>query len=722
MHALLPVRRPAPALGRAVATLLVAAIAGAGPLAPRAAAQRLADVFGPGDAPWEALGLHRSLDWVLDPERFVDSRAAKRAIRGAFDRVAALDAAIERAGNYRLVLWYVPRVVEDENRGRQMYRAPVLDLYAWQCLFNDPDVVDLIASRFVPVRLHCDEPLSARFGLRPLDFVEPAVVVIDGTGAVVHVCERMRTFDPLWFVTQLRLALLKAGDPGEPPADVEGLLAQGRWDRAARAIAALPEDGHKAYLLSRLHRLERRPDEALRTLALAAERGGVDPGDLAAERIRVLMLAGRDAELPDTAPESGARAAEAHYLLALAALRAGHEDAAHERFEHVAATWPDTLFGRRARANVTLGNDSRPLGAAFTAFESLRYLDDAAYRELAPDTEWHGPALSSRELARRGLEHLLENQRDDGGFKDCRYAYWPSPSITPNAWIAITALAATAMLELRDVAPDSIPPERVDAAIARAEQYLFAPEHVARGQNEDVYADAYRLLFLSRRAGRSDGDERARLVARMNEVVREATQRQKTSGFWAHEYENAFCTAAMLRGLRLAELAGAEIPPESLSNGVSALLAARFETGTFVYGGAAGRRGRPTSEKDSATRMPLCEGVLLDLGQSDPARLRRAVEIYWEYMDRIERVRRNDFHSDGEIGGFFFFHSLFHAAELTPMLPEDLREMQRERTIALLQRIPELDASYLDSHEIGRTYGTAMAMLALCDVGALRDE
>ena len=35
---------------------------------------------------------------------------------------------------------------------------------------------------------------------------------------------------------------------------------------------------------------------------------------------------------------------------------------------------------------------------------------------------------------------------------------------------------------------------------------------------------------------------------------------------------------------------------------------------------------------------------------------------------------------------------------------------------AVLQRIPEMDGSFVDSHEIGRSYGTAMALLTLANV------
>lgn len=671
--------------------------------------------------PFVQLGLHESIPWTFDPEVFIDGRRVKRRLELEVDRSAILDAAIEKAkAQDRLVLWFIPRIVEGQNHGRQMYRAPVLDLYAMQVLFNDPDVAAMVGTRFVPVRLVCDETLSARYDLRPLEFIEPAIVLLDGDGKIVHSVERLRTFDAPWLLETLHLSLARAGVHGDAStaAGPEGALAQGRYDLAEERIAALPDSGRKHYLHARLLRRLRKADEAVDALDRAAKAGGVAEADLAAERILLLSLTGQDEALakmsPDDVSKDGLRAAEARYLLALAALRRGDEDGARDQFTAIARAWPDDPFGRRALANVTLGPDERPLGAAFSGFEHVGYLDDWAYAGLYPDTVWHGEPLPPKELAVRGVQHLLRLQRDDGGFKDSRYAYWPSPRITPNAWIAITALAATALHEYRDVDPERIPTEVIDAAVARAERYMFDPAHLNRGENEDVYADTYRLLFLSRRHGRADPAERAALVDRMNAVVQEAKERQADSGFWAHEYQNAFCTGAMLWSLRLAAGSGADVPSEMFSRGVAALVAARTDEGGFAYGGTAGRRS--SSVKDSSGRMPLCEGMLLELGHSDPQRFAAAFDAFWGNMDRLERVRQNDFHSDGELAGFFFFHSLFHASEMNRLLPEDRRAAGEERFLRLLQRIPEQDGAFVDSHEIGRSYGTAMALLTLANV------
>jgi hypothetical protein len=114
--------------------------------------------------------------------------------------------------------------------------------------------------------------------------------------------------------------------------------------------------------------------------------------------------------------------------------------------------------------------------------------------------------------------------------------------------------------------------------------------------------------------------------------------------------------------------------------------------------------------------MPICEGTLLQLGRSDLDKLRFALQNFWDHMARLETVRRNDFHSDGELAGFFFFHSVYHASEVVQLLPKEEQQAHWQRLLQLVQQVPEIDGSFLDSHELGRSYGTAMALLTLSNL------
>jgi hypothetical protein len=680
--------------------------------------------------PAASLGLLELIPWQRDGADFYDHAPTKPP---KVDREALIGAACAKAkAEGKLVLWYVHRIEEKKLGGRQMYRAPVLDVYMQQVVFADPDVASMASEAFVPVRCMLDEPLAQRFDLRPLAFVEPAVLFLDGDGKVVHFVERFRTFHAQWFA-DLMARLLEQHQVPRKADTPQAMRRLGLWRPALAVLQAKADKSAAEWLeLAQLQRLLRQPEAALQSLdqADATASAKADPDkprrgparaaagsiafDIACERGLLLAMSGRPLEaqpyLEFAWRGDGARTAEAGYWSALDALHLGDETFAMRRFGLVAERFADTPFGKRARANVQLGPDDRPIGAAFTGFESIRYLPESAYQGMPKDTTWNGPALAPKAMALQALQFLLAQQHDDGGFTDARYAYWPSSEITPNVWVAVTGIALSALWEYRSMFPEL--QARIDLALQRGEAFAFDPKRLNRGANEDCYSDAYRLMYLGRRARDASGDAKQKWIGRMNELVQQAQARQKASGFWAHEYENAFATGAVLQELVAARASGATVPTEVTDKGAAALISARFKTGTFAYGGAAGE-GRGTPLKDAVGRMPVCEGTLLQLGRSDLDKLRFAMNNFWEFMKNLEGVRRNDFHSDGELGGFFFFHSVFHASEAVLLLPEEERAAHWAKFTALLQDIPEMDGSFLDSHELGRSYGTAMALLTL---------
>lgn len=667
------------------------------------------------------LDLADQIPWLTDGTDFYEHANAPQP-KEKPDRMALIDDACKRAkAEGKLVLWYIHRIQERTLGGRQMYRAPVLDIYMQQVLFADPDVAELCSHAFVPVRAMMDQPLSDRFGLKPLAFVEPAVVFLDGDGNVVHFVERFRTFRAQWFA-ELCTKVLEQGKVAPPDSkDPEELRKHGFW---RIALALLSQEGQRDaatwLATARLQRLLRMPEQALDSVGKALSAAGgetsrkPEAGDALVERGLLLTMTGKAKEaqpaLEKALRSNCPRAAEAGYLLALNQLHGGDSDGAMQAFASVQKRFPDSVCGKKARANTLLGPDERPFGAAFTGFESVSYLPESAYQGLPKDTEWHGEAMAPKVMAEEALRFLLAQQRDDGGFTDSRYAYWPNPQITPNVWVAITAIACTALEDYRTMFPAL--QKDIDKALQKGEAYMFAPEHMAHGKNEECYAETYRLLYLAHRAEGKQGSSKKALIERMNAIVKEAAAIQRPTGFWAHEYDNAFCTGAVLWGLLAAKQSGASVPTEVTDKGAAALLSARYETGSFVYGGSA-KGSRPTGLKDAVGRMPVCEGALLALGRSDLDKVRFSMTNFWQYLENLEGIRRNDFHSDGELGGFFFFHAVYHASEVVKLLPENERAEHYAHFVTLLQQIPEMDGSFLDSHELGRSYGTAMALLTL---------
>lgn len=432
-------------------------------------------------------------------------------------------------------------------------------------------------------------------------------------------------------------------------------------------------------------------------------------------------LSANAVETANMSPGAANHAAEAEWWRGVCCFKKGSIEAADRHFADTVAMAVHP-WAARAAAMLAVAEDTTrrsPLAHGFEMLEVLEARSAAGTPAKSTVLQRDGrlPAVLE-DTARDAFAYLLAQQCSDGSWRDARYAYWPSPTILPNVRVAVTSLAATALLTWRH-----IDPQRVDAALARAERYLCDDDRVALGTEEEVYAQAYRMLYWTRRVKARFGvrDEAVQNLGKL--VARAAAIQDKGSGFFAHEYKNAFCTGSMLWSLWQVRQSGVVVEDDVILLGLSALRSARRDDGSFSYGGAAADRDakRPAQEsitrlKDASARMPVCEAVLHAFGTSDDARLAHAYETFLLYLDRLEKVRKADFHSDGELGGFFFWHAVFHASEACGPLSDELRGRVVARLRELVVRIQEIDGSFIDSHELGKSYGTAMALLTLANL------
>ncbi len=387
------------------------------------------------------------------------------------------------------------------------------------------------------------------------------------------------------------------------------------------------------------------------------------------------------AEEPPAPPTSEA---ETLYGLAVKDTWSGQDPA--PRLREVCRRFPESPWAWRAAGNLVKGPDTLPLGPL------SHHLEDVfATLPDVPPTSTRRPAKDVASAAKGAVDFLLRAQHGDGSWRDARYAYWPNAEILPNVFGAITALAALALLEWGD--------PRAEAAIAKADAYLKDPANFARDRHEECYAHAFRLHYFARRG---DTTSMAKVVARLAAI-------QEDEGFWSHEYANAFSTAAVVHALSTARAAGAEVPEYLLQRAADALLSTRDAQGRQSY-----RVGeKPDNDKSTSARTALCELALKECGRVGTAEVAAGVERYWAFVKRMEGVRLYDYHSDGRLAGFFYFHAAFHTLEAARTLPAPARAAAQQRFREQLLAIPEADGSFLDSHEIGKSYGSAAALLML---------
>ena len=182
---------------------------------------------------------------------------------------------------------------------------------------------------------------------------------------------------------------------------------------------------------------------------------------------------------------------------------------------------------------------------------------------------------------------------------------------------------------------------------------------------------------------------------------------QGAKGSWSHEYENPFVTATALHALAEARRAGAEVPEAVLTRGARALLATRDARGVFSYNS----QGRGGQIEGGAGRMPYLEFALLPSGQATADSVAAALEASFKHHALLEAVRKYDDHADAfHNGGFFFWYDQ-HGRALAARAVKSAASLARQREI--VASIAEIDGCWVDSHELGRVYGTAMALLTL---------
>ena len=744
-----------------------------------------------------------AVQWIKDPYRHVDQSRENRRRNPApynpkVDRKLLLEQALKRAkAENRPVLLYAFRI-----EGRHMYRAPLVDDYMNMALFSDPELVALINRRFIPLRLYVTADIGKSMGIYNKDRedplflqnVEPALIVLEPNGKVLHITQRIRTFSVHWTRNLLKKVLARLPDLEQDSLATKAIKsAVSEKDMQAQIHLAWEEclDGNeeagiarldKAIALTRITvtdlnktldkakkkeasskeskaassgssrrrrrfspsamiarslsrqlrilgqgtlnkakalRLLRRGQDALASVKAGLQSIGEDPTSetmrnaffLEKGRIHVALA---QWEMAREALNRARPGSERDFLLAAVNYTNWRVDKAMAQFQ-ASVQGGKAPFNWRSAAMLAKSDDTTPLSPLAHGYEFLSYGREAIYRGLPKTSELALVDNDPAELAamnKRAVDFLLSQQRPDGSWSDTRYAYWPSPKIIPNVVVAVTALASTALLEHR-----ALDPVRIEMALKKSERFLVDDDRVSQGTEEEVYSQAYRMLYFIRKAEILFGGKDPESFANLDRLVKRAAEIQVvSSGFFGHEYPNAFCTGAMMWSLYLAKKLGIQVSDDMLRLGVKALLSARRKDGSFSYGGSArGRRGGSITSnlKNSSARMPICESVLHVLGSSDPKKVKFAFETFLKYIDKIERVRKCDFHSDGQLGGFFFWHALYHSSEAKGILEPAMKLRVEKAILKVVSTIPEIDGSFIDSHELGKSYGTAMALLVM---------
>ena len=550
------------------------------------------------------------------------------------------------------VFWYVPTLA-----GSPMDRKPEIDRYLRGGPFSWPTTIELLRTHFVPVAEVPRGELQKKYELLRQKFLEPGYLVLDGDGKVLLAVQQLTTLHPQWFEAPLR-RLVQAKSEGFPGAPA----LREAWD---------------AY----------RSGDAAKAVQLA------------------------DAVVAQK-PAAGI-AAEAQWLAGAALCRTQQRRAAVERWHALAAALPDEPLAWKAAL------EAEGHGPFVHGFEDYLPLPDAVLAKDPIEGTRAPGVYDEAQLWQRGTAFLVAMDDGDGCVRDSQYDFGGTDSL-PNVYAAVTCLVGEALLAAADrgkagkVAFAPAQQARIEAMLQRLLTNVRDDTWLALSDRDEIlWARAYALRFLAAWQARRSGDRDAlkpALVRGVNALI----ALQPETGVWFHEYGNPFAIATALQALAAARSAGIDVPQEQIDRGLRALAMNRTEAGAFTYGHTP--NGKPRAGLEGAAgRMPLCELGLFLFGGSDQAKLTNAVQVGHRHHDLLAAVRKYDDHADKyHYGGFFFWFDMLARTEATLRIEDaavrgPLLAAQRQLVVDL----PEFDACFVDSHELGRAYGTAMALLCL---------
>ncbi len=561
------------------------------------------------------------------------------------------------------IFWYVPTL-----DGSFMDRKPEIDRYMQAGPFSWPDIVDVINEHYIPVRTEPSKAQQEKYNLVPFEFVEPGFLILDPLGNAQFKIDRITTVHPHWFRSLLTRSVLQ---PVLPKPKSKSLATA--WNQFA-----------------------------------VGDFAKVDP-----------TLTNGQAEFANSSPED---ACEAELLRGMAAFRLGQHDEAKSIWNAASERFPDQPLAWKAAA------EAQQIGPFSRGFEVHGLIPEKAMLAGINSEGSAAPegTYSETQLWECGTRFLLGMQNKAGGFTDSDYDFGGADSL-PNVHVAVTSLAGMALLKATK-RPELTATTRaaVLSAIRKVFAYVNDEKNVNRADRDEIlWAYAYRLRFLTRCLTLENAElglDREALTVAQSQAVVALEGVQSRGGGWYHEYNNPFVTATALLALHEAQQTGATVDQSKIQLGLAALSADRFANGAYPY--SSGRRqrnqsaeGTPRDIAASAGRMPLCELGLYTWGQSDDHKLTLALQRSIDLHENLDVALKYDDHTSRlAIGGFFFWYDMRARSEVISLIKDPaIKADAMAKQKAIIMALPELDGCFVDSHELGRVYGTSMALLSLAN-------
>lgn len=566
----------------------------------------------------------------------------------------------------------------------------------------DPDVSALIREHFVPLRLtyqamhHMYKWGGRKDPLRPLGTSvhvtkAPALVVASASGKHRGSLQSLGTYD-----RDLILRFLQQSH-GSPKA---------AWKKISRgAQGPLERCEYDAWRGEHTQVIKKAPGLLKKDTSSSSEILTV----LGTSLMRLGKPSEAERALRDALRDDVSRSPRAAYYLGCLLDRTQRTEEARKLWESLAASETATPWSVKATARLVWPS-------RMADFESLGLFSTKTVPGGTETVVKQKKRL--RELALHAAEQLLARQRRDGTWRHTSADQYHA---------AITSLAGRALLAWRPRLTPALQ-ERVTAALDRADRWLLRYLSRQDPNLADSFGAAYMLEYLVARSAESQD-----VKAQVPDAIRFLIGGQCSGGAWSYSRRfgenwkggfggwpvtdkgrfHSMNTGLSLWALSEARQAGYRVPKKALDEGVSALKAMATGDSAYTY-----TWPEPIcfEKKDqSISKAPLCKHALFSLDSATRKELESAVDEFMKNRRNLRTVVKLTTAHSGPHGSssYFYFFAYYHGARAVvraggPKVQRRLKALRDD-----LLGVVEADGTWVDYEELGKSYGTAMALLVM---------
>ena len=644
---------------------------------------------------------------------------------------AALDEAQESG---RPVLAYI----YDRDRS-SMFGNEFKDRFMMAGAFVDPDLVAFINRKFIPARFRMTKEFGTEVGLKLVDVVVPAVLILSPEGKVLHQYDRITSSSCELLFRDCRSVLVKNPALNKPGKDLEArekaaagggararyllgleLLREGEWEKALPIFADVVKSEPKSreaveslYRSAWILRLQRKAEAAAAAIDQAvranAEAGVKIEGDLLLERALVHLGQGRRDEACKLLEKivkdhpKGTRTPEAAYFLGAAQWMADLEEEAKKTWTEMAKEMSLNPWARKA------ATEALERGPFVNGWESYEWLAADALAGDNKGTERPRKPEEYPEVVTRAVDFVLREQRTDGSWRNIQGQFEFRHCITIIGHMAL------------DVWPGELS-ERNKAARARARKYIDEwSDGETSAEGMAVWDHMFAVMNYARVATQTaDAEAKKGLLKRSRRHVKILEEIARKVGGWTYAGgPSSFTTGGILVALWEARQAGVEVEQTAIDKALEALLKMKSKEDTYFYADRPSGSFGDGHIKGASGRMAVCYLAEYLWGKCDLAKLTWTLDQFIKYRGYLKSVRKStDWHTEPyAIASYFFFYDYWFASMAVHKLPEGERAKYFTDIRNDLLETNEVDGSWVDTHLFGKPYGTAMALMILKNTG-----